>query len=162
METVNRIEYMVRDLNTRSVVLFPTRAQVVREMTAVNLKPATNKITVTGLSPTIEQESIKVEGGGSSVIITDVAVELLPNRDIFEEVYPDSSRDQADCDCNDQSDAVSDSDSGQEQRPERSFAQAKLQKIQEKLEIATERVDNATSRLKILESYASALQEEGE
>ncbi|KAG8412944.1 hypothetical protein J3459_013637 [Metarhizium acridum] len=161
METVNRIEYMVRDLNTRSVVLFPTRAQVVREMTAVNLKPATNKITVTGLSPTIEQESIKVEGGGSSVIITDVAVELLPNRDIFEEVYPDSSRDQADCDCNDQSDAVSDSDSGQEQRPERSFAQAKLQKIQEKLEIATERVDNATSRLKILESYASALQEEG-
>lgn len=38
METVNRVEYRVRDLGTRSVILFPKQAQVVREMTAVNLK----------------------------------------------------------------------------------------------------------------------------
>lgn len=38
METVNKIEYKVRDLNTRSVILFPTRAQVSRDITSVNLK----------------------------------------------------------------------------------------------------------------------------
>lgn len=38
MEAVNNIEYQVRDLNTRSVILFPTKAQVSREITGVNLK----------------------------------------------------------------------------------------------------------------------------
>lgn len=38
METMNRVEYRVQDLNTRSVILFPKQAQVVRDMTGINLK----------------------------------------------------------------------------------------------------------------------------
>lgn len=38
MDTVHKHEYRVRDMGTRSVTLFPTRAQVVREIKDVPLK----------------------------------------------------------------------------------------------------------------------------
>lgn len=40
----------------------------------------------------MDEQSIKVEGTGSA-IITDIAVELLPNRDIFRDFYPDLDSD---------------------------------------------------------------------
>lgn len=55
-------------------------------------QPGANQITVVGLSPTVDEQSIKVEGTGSA-IITDIAVELLPNRDIFRDFYPDLDSD---------------------------------------------------------------------
>ncbi|KAF5122416.1 Protein F37C4.5 [Metarhizium anisopliae] len=156
METVNRVEYRVRDLNTRSVILFPKQAQVVRDMTAVNLKPGTNEVSVIGLSPTIEQDSVKVEISDSSAIITNIAVKSSPNPDTFEEIYPDLGRNQSDCDGDNESESDSDSNSGQEQSHEVSDVQRRLREIRDKLEIATERVGNVTSRLQILESYAAA------
>ncbi|KID85931.1 mucoidy inhibitor-like protein [Metarhizium guizhouense ARSEF 977] len=161
METVNRVEYRVRDLNTRSVILFPKQAQVVREMTAVNLKPGTNEVTVIGLSPTIEQDSIHVESNGSSAIITDIAVKSSPNPDIFEEIYPELGRNQSDCDGHNESESDSDSNSGQEQSPEVSGVQRRLREIRDELEMATEGVDSATSCIEILESYATAQRENG-
>ncbi|KID60538.1 mucoidy inhibitor-like protein, partial [Metarhizium hybridum] len=159
METVNRVEYRVRDLNTRSVILFPKQAQVVREMTAINLKPGTNEVTVIGLSPTIEQDSIKVESNGSSAIITNIAVKSSPNPDIFEEIYPELGRHQPDCDGDNESESDSDSNSGQEQSPEVSDVQRRLREIRDELEMATESVDSATSCLELLESYATAQRE---
>ena len=38
MDTVHKQEYRIRDLPTRTVTLFPTRAQVVREIKDVPLK----------------------------------------------------------------------------------------------------------------------------
>lgn len=38
MDTAHKQEYKVRDLTTRSVTLFPSRAQVVRELKDVSLK----------------------------------------------------------------------------------------------------------------------------
>ena len=58
------------------------------------LQTGVNQITVLGLTPTVDEHSIKVEGTGSA-IISDITVELLPNRDIFEEIYPDSDADSA-------------------------------------------------------------------
>ncbi|KAK8917862.1 Protein F37C4.5 [Metarhizium anisopliae] len=156
METVNRVEYRVQDLNTRSVILFPKQAQVVRDMTAINLKPGANEVTVIGLSPTIEQDSVKVEISNSSAIITNIAVKSSPNPDTFEEIYPDLGRNQSDCDGDNESESDSDSNSGQEQSHEVSDVQRRLREIRDKLEIATERVGNVTSRLQILESYAAA------
>ncbi len=40
MDVVHKQEFRVRDLATRSVTLFPTRAQVVRDIKAVALKVA--------------------------------------------------------------------------------------------------------------------------
>lgn len=38
MDTVHKQEYRIRDLPTRSVTLFPTRAQVLRDIKDVPLK----------------------------------------------------------------------------------------------------------------------------
>lgn len=38
MDSINKIEYKLRDLGTRSVTLFPTRAQIQRDIKNVNLK----------------------------------------------------------------------------------------------------------------------------
>jgi hypothetical protein len=38
LETVHKLEYFVSDLNTSSVTLFPSRAQVHRELKGVQLK----------------------------------------------------------------------------------------------------------------------------
>ncbi len=100
MDVVYKQEYRVRDLPTRSVTLFPARAQVVREIKDVPLKPGANQITIVGLTPTVDEHSIKVEGTGAA-IISDIAVELLPNRDIFQEIgrrQVDSDSDESDDD----------------------------------------------------------------
>ena len=106
---IHKHEYRVRDLPTRAVTLFASRAQVVRDIKNVQLQvscmpvakprlrskltmhsqPGVSEIVILGLTPTIDEQSIKVEGTGSA-IITDIAVESLPNREIFEEIYPDS------------------------------------------------------------------------
>lgn len=83
-----------------------------------------------------------------------------PNPDIFEEIYPELGRKQSDCDGDNESESDSDSNSGQEQSPEVSDVQRRLREIRDELEMATERVDNVTSRLQILESYAAAQRED--
>ncbi|KAJ3477457.1 hypothetical protein NLG97_g8832 [Lecanicillium saksenae] len=98
MESVNKINYKVGEVPTRSVVLFPGRAQIFRDIKDVELKPGINEVTISGLSPTLDENSVKVEGTGSAVI-TDISVESLPNRDNFEDVYPDEdSSDESDSD----------------------------------------------------------------
>ncbi|KAH6856889.1 hypothetical protein B0I37DRAFT_396357 [Chaetomium sp. MPI-CAGE-AT-0009] len=143
-------DFHVRDLPTRSVTLFPTRAQIVREIKQVALKPGSNEITVVGVTPTADEHSIKVEGTGSATI-TDIAVELLPNRDIFQEIYPDSDSEQ-------------DDDESEEDDEDQKKVNAALEEVREKLaalwdeqKTAKEIVSSAESRLKILDSYSNSL-----
>ena len=72
-------EFRIRDLSTRSVLLFPSRAQVIRDIKNITLQPGANQIVIDGLTPLVDEHSIKVEGTGSATI-TDVTVDLLPNR----------------------------------------------------------------------------------
>lgn len=111
-----------------------------------------------GLSPTVEEESIKVEGVGSSAIITDITVESLPNREIFEDVYPDSDKGNSDGDSDDHSDFEED----REQGPEMLNAELRLREVQDELDLANETVASAASRLKILDSYGTSLHEKKE
>ncbi|KND92318.1 Protein F37C4.5 [Tolypocladium ophioglossoides CBS 100239] len=151
MESVNRVDFKIRDLDTCSVTLFPTRAQISRNLKDVGLKLGTNEITIIGLSPTVDQDSINVQGSGSSAIITNITVEPLPNHDIFEDVYPD-------CGC-DESDGEYEI---KEKEPKKHgsalyYAKDRLRSLKDSLEQADETVASATHRLKILDSYAAAL-----
>ncbi|EOO03864.1 putative mucoidy inhibitor-like protein [Phaeoacremonium minimum UCRPA7] len=151
MDIIHKHEYRVRDLTTRSVTLFPTRAQVVRDIKDVPLKPGANQITILGLTPTIDEDSIKVEGTGSAVI-SDITVELLPNRDIFQEIYPDS-------DSEDDSEEESDSDKEDniEDSAELKAIRDKLTALRDDLKRAKETISSAESRLKFLDSYGKML-----
>ncbi|EAQ88343.1 hypothetical protein CHGG_04962 [Chaetomium globosum CBS 148.51] len=143
-------DFHVRNLPTRSVTLFPTRAQIVREIKQVSLKPGSNEITVVGVTPTADEHSIKVEGTGSATI-TDISVELLPNRDIFQEIYPDSDSEQ-------------DEDESEEDDDDQEKANVAIEEVREKLaalkdeqKAAKEIIASAESRLKIIDSYSNSL-----
>ncbi|KAK4034346.1 hypothetical protein C8A01DRAFT_39170 [Parachaetomium inaequale] len=150
MDGPHKQDFHIRNLPTRSVTLFPTRAQVVREIKDVTLKPGANEITVIGVTPTADEHSIKVEGTGSATI-TDITVELLPNRDIFQDIYPDSDSD-------------SDKEESEEDDDDDDKVNAALEEVREKLvalrdeqKRAKEIVASAESRLKMLDSYGTSL-----
>ncbi|KAM7210232.1 protein of unknown function (DUF4139) domain containing protein [Rhypophila decipiens] len=152
MDTVHKQEYRIRDLSTRSVTLFPTRAQVVREIKNVSLKPGANEIIVVGLTPTSDQESIKVEGTGSA-IITDIAVELLPNREIFQDIYPDSDDESEDDKDDDDDDEEDDDDVNHALEG----ARDKHTELMDKQKAAREIINSAETRLKILDAHGASL-----
>ncbi|KAK3934839.1 hypothetical protein QBC46DRAFT_398835 [Diplogelasinospora grovesii] len=151
MDTTHKQEFHVRSLSTRSVTLFPTRAQVVREIKDVVLKPGANEITVVGLTPTADEHSIKVEGTGSA-IITDITVELLPNRDIFQEIYPDSEDSEKD-----QSEDEEDDDRFEESNEALEDVRETLTALRDEEKCAKEAIASAESRLKILDAYGKSL-----
>ncbi|KAK1590309.1 uncharacterized protein LY79DRAFT_580027 [Colletotrichum navitas] len=151
MDVIHHREYHVRDLPTRSVTLFPTRAQVVREVKNLPLKPGTNEITIIGLTPTVDESTIKVDGTGSAVI-TDIAVDLLPNRDIFEDIYPDSDDDVPDPESEDEESA-----DGMSESPELGSLRSRIRQLRSEERSAKEAVDSAASRLKILDAHGNSL-----
>lgn len=85
---VNRKEIHIKDLLTRSVSLYPSSALVSREIPDIELLPGSNEIEIYGLTPTLNEHSVKVDGAGSASI-TDITVDLVQNKESFEQVYPD-------------------------------------------------------------------------
>lgn len=156
METTHNQEYRIRDLPTRSITLFPTRAQVVRDIRNVVLKPGLNQISVIGLTPTVDEHSIKVEGTGSAVI-SDISVELLENSEIFQEVYPDSGTDESDASDDetgqDASTKDSDYDALTPAKTELKAVQEKIVAVLDDVKRADEVVSSAEKRLSLLEEY---------
>ncbi|KAL7795127.1 hypothetical protein V8C37DRAFT_44681 [Trichoderma ceciliae] len=149
-DSVHKIEYLASDLNTSSVTLFPSRAQVYREIKGVQLKRGTNQVTIVGLSQTIDSDSIKVESN-SGATITNLEVEEVPNRQLFHEVYPESES---------ESESESDSEevSDEAVRPESSqltSARHVLHQFRDKLAIARDSAGNAQRRLELLEGIST-------
>ncbi|RFU76835.1 mucoidy inhibitor [Trichoderma arundinaceum] len=146
VDSVHKIEYLASDLNTSSVTLFPSRAQVYREIKGVQLKRGTNEVTVVGLSQTIDPDSIKVESNGVATI-TNLEVEEVPNRQLFHEVYPES-------DSESDSESESEESSDDQVRAESSHltsARDVLHQLRDKLAIAHDTAGNAQRRLQLLE-----------
>ncbi|GAO17347.1 uncharacterized protein UV8b_00223 [Ustilaginoidea virens] len=157
MDSVNTIDYHLRDLPTRSVTLFPTRAQVRRDIANVALKPGTNHVTICGLSPTVDEDSVKIEGA-VALTISDVCVEARPNRDIFEQVYPDSDTDGSDDDDDDDDDDEEDDEPRRwREHAELRDAKEKLMALQDARRLADEAVASAESRLRLLDAHGKTL-----
>ncbi|KAF5989301.1 hypothetical protein FBULB1_1044 [Fusarium bulbicola] len=150
----HKVEYKIRDIGTRSVTLFPTQAQVKREIKDVPLKPGVNEISIVGLSPTIDKNSVTVEGSGSATI-TGISVEFLPNRELFDEVYPNSDDDDDDSDSEDEEE--------EGEPPEvPHYAQlletkTKLIDLKDEQQRAREIIGNADERIKVLDIYSKSL-----
>ncbi|KAL3417791.1 hypothetical protein PVAG01_10801 [Phlyctema vagabunda] len=145
-EAVHQQEFRIRDLSTRSVVLFPTRAHIVRDIKEIALQPGQNQIIIDGLGPTVDEHSIKVDGTGAATI-TDLAVELLPNRDIYEEIYPSDSDDESDLET-DTTDTEDDAVKSVDET---------IKSLKEGLTDEKEKVSSAASRLALLENYSSSV-----
>ncbi|KAL6910267.1 hypothetical protein GGI43DRAFT_389759 [Trichoderma evansii] len=156
-DSIHKIEYQANDISTSSVTLFPSRAQVRREIKAVQLKHGTNQITIIGLSQTLDPDSIRVESNGSATV-TNLEVEEVPNRQLFDEVYPEIESES-------ESDAETEEASDDEVGPESSHltaAQHTLYQLKDKLDIARDGVCNAERRLEILEDISRLGNREGD
>lgn len=101
------------------------------------------------MTPTTDEHSIKVEGTGSA-IITDITVELLPNRDIFEDIYPDSDSEKEDSD-------QDDDDAEEKANTALDEVKDKIQELRDDQARAEEGVASAASRLKFLDAYGKSL-----
>ncbi|KAK5987362.1 Protein F37C4.5-like protein [Cladobotryum mycophilum] len=163
MDSTNKVEFNIRNLGTRSVTLFPSRAQVYREIKDVSLKTGVNEITIVGLSPTVDEGSIKVEGSGSAVI-TDIAIQYLPNRDIFDDFYPDSESGSGSDDEDSESDEDHDMLQGEDHdmlkdddAAELQAARERLIELQDDLMTATEIINSSNLRMEILTLYGRSL-----
>ena len=143
-------EFRIRDLPTRSVVLFPTQAQIIRDISSITLKPGANKIVITGISPTVDENSIKVEGTGAATI-TEVSHDLLPNREIYEEIYPS--------DDDDDDDETSSSDESDEEIDEMKELNAKIKKLQKSLVEEQEKTNSGTNRLQICDNFGQSVRD---
>jgi Skp family chaperone for outer membrane proteins len=141
----NKQEFKIRDLPTRSVTLYPTRAQIVRDVSSIKLQSGANQIIINGLSPTIEEHSIKVEGTGSATI-TDVLVDRLPNKEMFEDIYPSESSEDEDID---------DSDS-EDEDPAVIALGYKIKAIYTRVEDKQELINSAAARLAHCESFSKS------
>ncbi|KAL7963722.1 hypothetical protein V8C34DRAFT_266398 [Trichoderma compactum] len=147
LESVHKIEYLASHLNTPSVTLFPSRAQVYREIKGVQLKRGTNEVTIVGLSQTVDSDSIKVESNGSATI-TNLEVEAVTNRQLFHEVYPESgSESEPDSDEEEFSE-----DEATAESHELKSAKDSLQESRDALAAARDSAGNAQKRLDLLEA----------
>lgn len=139
-------EFRIRELSTRSVILFPSRAQIIRDIRDITLHPGINQIIIDGLTPTTDEHSIKVEGSGAAKI-TEVNVELLPNRDLYEEIYPSDSDEDKDG-----------SDSEEEAVLESIKAiNEKTKHLNSKLLAEKEKINSAAVRLQICDRFGASI-----
>ncbi|ESZ90249.1 hypothetical protein SBOR_9362 [Sclerotinia borealis F-4128] len=144
----NKQEFRVRDLSTRSVLIFPTRAQIIRDIRDITLQTGTNQIIIDGLAPTIDEHSIKVEGNGSATI-TEVSVDLLPNREVYEEVYSSDS----------ELEEETDDDSSDSEDESMKLVDIKIKQVNRLLSQETEKINSVASRLKICEDYGATVRD---
>ncbi|CZR69479.1 uncharacterized protein PAC_19379 [Phialocephala subalpina] len=146
-ETTHKQEFRIRDLTTRSVLLFPTRAQVIRDIKEITLQPGANQIVIDGLAPTVDEHSIKVEGTGSATI-TDVQVDLLPNREVYEDIYPSDTEDESD----------DEEDESDDEVEEMKAINDKLKQLSIQLQEEQEKINSAAHRLKICDAFGNSVE----
>ncbi|RWA04523.1 hypothetical protein EKO27_g10582 [Xylaria grammica] len=147
----HRCKYHARRLPTRSVTLFPTSAQVVRDIKNVSLKTGTNQILIVGLTPTLDEHSVKIEGTGYATI-TDLAVNLLPNKENFDDVFPEVD------DLGNKSDDLDTNPSEQDDEdPQLQAALDEMRQLSVEDKMAQETVNSAVNRLQILDAYGRSI-----
>ena len=111
-------------------------------------KPGANEIQIIGLTPTADESSITVDGKGPATI-TDMMVELIPNPDSYQDLYPESDDEGEISD--DQSESEPESDAI------KVLAEKKKQNDDSIVE-ANEEKKAAASCLAILESYGRSVE----
>jgi Domain of unknown function (DUF4139)/N-terminal domain of unknown function (DUF4140) len=87
-ETIPKQAFHLQDLSTKCVTLYPSRAYVIREVNNISLSPGQSEIEIYGLGPMVEENSVQIEGTGQATI-TDITVDLVPNKDDFFDLYPE-------------------------------------------------------------------------
>ncbi|KAF2426251.1 hypothetical protein EJ08DRAFT_663289 [Tothia fuscella] len=147
-DDIPRQTFQVKDLPTKTVTLYPSRAHIVREIREVTLKPGQNEIEIFGLGSDVDESSVQIDGqGGAS--ITDLTLELTPNTQIYSDIYPSESE---------LSDSDSDEyeDSDDEDQSTRLLSKT-IQTLDRQINEAHDAQLSAERRLKVLDQHANSI-----
>lgn len=106
-----------------------------------------NEITIYGITPTADESSIKVEGKGSATI-TDMTVDLILNKEKYDDVYP---KDEEDSDDEDE-----EADSEPENEVLKRYKE-ESERLDSLVKEASDEQLSANSRLNILEQYGTTV-----
>jgi hypothetical protein len=96
---IHKQTHPITAFSTTQVKVFPTRALVTRSLPSLTIRPGRNKITITNLTASAEEESIKVEGifsgevEGENAVISDINVDYLPDAMLWSEEQDEDSSD---------------------------------------------------------------------
>ncbi|KAL6717528.1 hypothetical protein ACLMJK_005443 [Lecanora helva] len=150
MAQIHKQEFNVRHLSTQEVYFFPARAQIVRSIENLTLKPGPNEVTIYGLTPTADESSIKVDGKGAATI-TDMIVELVPNQENFDDVYFEDSEDEDSDDFAEHAGSSEDESDILKAIKQEEYINAG------RIKHASEKKASALGRLEMLEKYARSV-----
>lgn len=103
---------------------------------------------IEGLTPTVDEHSIKVEGTGAATI-TDMTVQLIANREVYEDIYPSDDEE-------DEDDEDENTDSDQEDDATKAVT-AEIAKLNVELLAENEKTNSASARLDMLEKYSGTV-----
>ncbi|KAE8332739.1 hypothetical protein BDV39DRAFT_91615 [Aspergillus sergii] len=92
MTDIHQSEIQISNLPTKSVVITPQRATITREI-HTTIHPGQNAITILGLDPNVDLDSVQIDGSGPATI-TDMQTDVVPRREKFNDVYPDLTVDE--------------------------------------------------------------------
>ncbi|KAJ8112258.1 hypothetical protein ONZ43_g5433 [Nemania bipapillata] len=168
MEIDQNFEYHVRDLGTRLVTLFPTHASIIRDIKNIPLRVrfpyhqpppgtklsvATVSVTILGLTPTLDENSVTVEVTNNA-IITNFDIELLPNPESSDKLGAKSIGHDRESDDSDSDWSVGNKeDQYQLKNPKYKALVEKKRKLEEEQKVAEEAIRIAEERLVVLMEY---------
>ncbi|KAE8359328.1 hypothetical protein BDV27DRAFT_55920 [Aspergillus caelatus] len=92
MADIHQLEIQISSLPTKSVIITPQRATITREIHTI-IHPGQNAITILGLDPNVDLDSVQIDGSGPATI-TDMQTDVVPRREKFNDVYPDLTVDE--------------------------------------------------------------------
>ncbi|KAK2759407.1 hypothetical protein FQN54_002885 [Arachnomyces sp. PD_36] len=149
-DSVHAAEINLKELTVKTVTLGPERATVVGEILDVPIKPGPNEITIHGLDPGVDLDSIRVTGRGAATI-TDIQTELVPQREYFEDVYPSDS---------DGDELIEDEDPDDNfgvDRSELDRVEGELKVLRDRMATARNDQNTANTSLELLDSYGRTM-----
>jgi len=117
----------------------------VREIPDIELEAGVNEIEVIGLSPSIDEHSVQIDGRGPATI-TDLTVELVPNPNDFYDTYPEDDDDMIEDDPSDYEDSDDEVDSTK-------AITAEIKKLESEKTEAGNREGSAGRQLEALDQY---------
>lgn len=128
-------------------------------MLTSTIQPGITQISILGFTPTVDPQSIKVEGTGSAVI-SDIAVELQENQDIFLEIYPASDDETSESADDEDNSPPGDSDDENPSRAKQDLQEVRkeIQALDDEIKRAAEMVSSAESRLKMLDGFGNKVE----
>ncbi|KKZ65928.1 hypothetical protein EMCG_08338 [[Emmonsia] crescens] len=151
-DTVHTAEISLVDTPTKSVTLGPERATIVREILGVPIKLGPNEITIYGVDPQVDPDSIRVSGQGPGTI-TDIQTTTLTQRNPFEELFPGC---EVECEDIDVDEEDPDDNFGVD-RSELSIAEKELKALDSDLAAAHRERQTANKSLEFLDDYGKTI-----